>query len=520
MAEPKTKDIATDEQHLRHPMSGRLRELHRDKASGSTGNTLFPIFLKSEQLHTLVIGGGEVGLEKLNALLANSPKARVTVVAREILPALHQLAANHRAVHILQEEYRPGHLEGVDVVISAVNDKDLSARIRTDARALRLLYNAADKPDLCDFYLGSVVKKGDLKLAISTNGKSPTLAKRLREWFDAIIPLEIDHNLTQLERLRSQMRGDFADKVKTLNELTRDFKPEKPENLTVKKGLIRLGLTLVIMLTGHLLFSLIPLTEIGSWTAGLWHQIDQTFLWFLLGGFIAQLIDGALGMAYGVSATTFLLSLGVSPAVASMSVHTSEIFTSGVSGIMHLRFGNVNNRLFRTIVIPGVIGSITGAYILVEFDSYNHIIRPLVATYTLFLGVVIVAKTLRRRTRRQRVKKAGWLAALGGFLDAVGGGGWGPVVASTLIARGKNPRVIIGSVNLAEFFVSIASSFTLITLIGSGNWQPILGLILGGCCAAPLSALLTQRLNLKAMMLLVGIIVIITSTKLILQSLI
>jgi uncharacterized membrane protein YfcA len=203
-----------------------------------------------------------------------------------------------------------------------------------------------------------------------------------------------------------------------------------------------------------------------------------------------------------------------------MSVHASEIFTSGVSGLMHLKFGNVHSKLFKAIVLPGVLGAIVGAYLLTEFENYSHYIKPIVGTYTLFLGVLIIVKVLRKNQKRKTVKHAGILATVGGFLDSIGGGGWGPVVSSTLIASGKNPRLVVGSVNLAEFFVSLASSFTFLTIIGAGHWQTILGLILGGVCAAPIAANLSRKLNIKAMMLLVGIVVIIVSLRIIIMTLI
>lgn len=290
-------------------------------------------------------------------------------------------------------------------------------------------------------------------------------------------------------------------------------KPKSWYDFSVKRLLINLFTVIGLMIAGHIFFTLLPPMEIWNQFNSMLSEMNETFLYFMLGGFIAQLIDGALGMAYGVSATTFLLTLGVSPAVASMSVHASEIVTSGVSGIMHLRFGNVNNRLFKSIVVPGIIGAITGAYLLSEFEQYNQYIKPIVSSYTLFLGALIIYKVVRKKQARKKVTRVGWLATLGGFLDSIGGGGWGPVVSSTLIARGKNPRMIVGSVNLAEFFVSLASSFTFFTILGATAWQPILGLILGGVCAAPIAAYLTSRLNIKAMMLFVGIVVIIVSLR-------
>ena len=158
-------------------------------------------------------------------------------------------------------------------------------------------------------------------------------------------------------------------------------------------------------------------------------------------------------------------------------------------------------------------GAILGAYVLSSFEAYNAYIRPVVAVYTLFLGVVILAKALQKDKIRQKIKRLFPLAAIGGFLDSVGGGGWGPIVSSTLIAKGKSPRYTIGSVNLAEFFVALASSFTFATVIGLSHWQIIAGLVIGGTIAAPPAAFVARKLKTKTLMILVGIIVIIISIR-------
>ena len=485
-------------------------------------NELFPVLLKLNNLSVLIIGGGKVALEKLSAVLLNSPKCKVTIVAESVSDELVQYVDSFPNVEIIRDSFNSIYLEGKQVVISALNNIPLSSEIKKIVNAKGLLYNAADKPELCDFYLGSTVTKGNLKIGISTNGKSPTVAKRLKEIFNENIPNEIDNSLENLSKIRNHLQGDFQKKVKELDKLTSGLKDNQVKAwylFSFKKVLGYVASVLGIMLAGHLLFSIIPLSTIWYSSTELVQSLDIDFAYFMLGGFIAQMIDGALGMAYGVSASTFLMSMGISPAIASMSVHTSEIFTSGVSGFMHLRFGNVNNKLFKTIVIPGVIGAILGAYILSEFEAYNIYIKPLVGIYTLILGVIIIRKVIRKNNKRKKVQKVGWLAVTGGFLDSIGGGGWGPVVSSTLIASGKNPRMIIGSVNLAEFFISLASSFTFFTLIGASNWQPILGLILGGVCAAPIAASLSKRLNVKAMMVMVGIIIIIVSLRIIILTL-
>jgi uncharacterized protein len=246
--------------------------------------------------------------------------------------------------------------------------------------------------------------------------------------------------------------------------------------------------------------------------------IGPEFLLFVLGGFIAQMIDGSLGMAYGVSASSFLLSFGISPAASSASVHTAEIFTSGVSGLTHLKFQNVNKKLFKSLLIPGMLGAIVGAYILSSLEEYNYILRPTVAVYTLILGLAIIRKALLETKKRRKTKNVPALASFGGFMDSIGGGGWGPIVATTLIARGRHPRYTVGSVNLAEFFVSLASSLTFFATIGLSHLQIIAGLILGGIIAAPIAAHVTRKLPIKRMMILVGVVVILVSIRLLVKS--
>lgn len=273
--------------------------------------------------------------------------------------------------------------------------------------------------------------------------------------------------------------------------------------------IIHLSNALGLMIVGHLLFSYLTTENLIA----VFNSVNSEILYYIAGGFIAQMIDGALGMAYGVTATTFLLSVGITPAAASASVHASEVFTSGVSGYMHLKFGNVNSKLFKTLVIPGIIGAILGAYVLSSLEEYSSLIKPIVSIYTLFLGVIIIRKALIKRMEKRQLKRVGVLALFGGYLDSIGGGGWGPIVSSTLIASGRHPKYTIGSVNLTEFFVSLASSITFFTVIGLGYWQVIIGLILGGVVAAPIAAKLANKLPVKSMMILVGMVIIIVSLR-------
>lgn len=245
--------------------------------------------------------------------------------------------------------------------------------------------------------------------------------------------------------------------------------------------------------------------------------LGSDFALYLLIGLAAQLVDGALGMAYGVTCTSFLLSMGVTPAISSASVHVAEMFTTGASAISHLRFKNINKKLFKSLLIPGVLGAVTGAYLLSDVIDGN-VIKPYMAFYMLILGVIIIRKAIQKNFTKSKTKRIGLLAASGGFLDSIGGGGWGPIVTSTLLGQGRDPRYTIGSVNAAEFAITFASGITFLIFHGVNSWQVVLGLIVGGVIAAPLGALVVGRVKRKPLMLTVGILVILLSLRTILQS--
>lgn len=243
--------------------------------------------------------------------------------------------------------------------------------------------------------------------------------------------------------------------------------------------------------------------------------MEMTILLYVLVGFLAQVIDGALGMAYGVSSNTFLLSVGVSPAIASASVHVAETFTTAVSGFSHWRLGNVDKELFKKLIIPGVLGAVIGAYILSQIDG--NVIKPYVSAYLLIMGIVILVKALRNHHIEQKVTDhISTLGAVGGFCDAIGGGGWGPVVTTTLVARGNNPRFTIGSVNSSEFFITFSQSVVFILALFSeliSNWAVIVGLLIGGIIAAPFAAMVTKKLPIRLLMAMVGVLIIVLSIR-------
>ena len=239
---------------------------------------------------------------------------------------------------------------------------------------------------------------------------------------------------------------------------------------------------------------------------------NQEFLVFFAIGVFAQLVDGTLGMGYGATSTSFLLAYGVPPVMSSTAVHVSEMFTTGASALSHHRFGNINKKLVKHLLIPGVLGSITGAYLLSDVIN-GDIIKPFIAVYMIILAIVIIKKALKKSIVKKKTKKLGVLAVFGGFMDSVGGGGWGPIVTSTLLGRGRNPKYTIGSVNAAEFAISFASGITFMLFGGIHGWQIIIGLILGGVISAPVAAFLVNKIKRKPMMVAVGILIILLSLK-------
>ena len=231
---------------------------------------------------------------------------------------------------------------------------------------------------------------------------------------------------------------------------------------------------------------------------------------FILIGFSAQLVDGALGMAFGAISSTLLVSAGVAPAAASASVHIVESFTTGMSGISHSLMRNVDWRLLARLVIPGVIGGVLGAYVL--SNTLPEVARPLVLAYLALIGLVLLWRGLRHRPQERRPRVVEPLGLIGGFLDAAGGGGWGSVVTGNLLIQGANPRKTIGTVNTAEFFVAITVSLTFILALG---WEEFttatLGLLIGGILAAPLGAVLARRISADHLMIMVGVVLTLTS---------
>jgi uncharacterized membrane protein YfcA len=414
-----------------------------------------PAHLHADAIKALFIAGSNEDIELLAGLLQQIPAANILVVG-SLDP--DDLPTQYPQLQIEQRKHDETDFEGRNVVFIATGNAKADHHIQQQAKERGLFfYNASDR-------------------------ESSTFDLKAKGIF---------------------FSGEDAAEKKSEGI---NFNPKRIASWSV--GIFG------VMLIGHFIFSYIPINNIAISIRDFAGTLDRQFPVMLAAGFLAQLVDGALGMGYGVTSATILLSAGVNPAAISGSIHTAELFASGASGYSHYRFGNVNKKLFKALLIPGVIGAIFGAILLVKFgSSSSNYIKPVLAIYTLLLGGRILFNAFRSQRVQKKFKHHGWLAAVGGFLDSFGGGGWGPIVTTTLITKGRSPKYVIGSVSLSEFFVTLSSAFTFFIFLGVTHWQTIIGLIIGGLIAAPIAAKLAGRLPKKTSFILLGMLVIVWSGK-------
>jgi uncharacterized membrane protein YfcA len=311
--------------------------------------------------------------------------------------------------------------------------------------------------------------------------------------------------------------------VKTILQKRELPDAEAKEKLTErqwkKRATIAIGI-LFLLLLGNFLYIYLPVEKIEPVVKEWYTHLDKNFHWMVLAGFLAQLVDGSLGMGYGVTSATILLSAGVSPAAISGSIHTAETFSAGASGYSHYKFGNVNKKLFKALIIPGTIGAVAGAILLVLLgEKFGAYLRPAIAIYTLLLGIKFILNAFRETKKSKKFNHYSLLAAVGGFFDSFGGGGWGPIVTSTLINNGRSHKYVVGSVSLTEFFITLASAFTFFTMLGVSHWQTIIALMIGGTAAAPIAAKIAGKLPKKTAYILLGVLIILWSLRILIKIL-
>jgi len=422
---------------------------------------MIPLRVSVQEMHWLVVGGGEKAWEAANRLLTFSEPISLSVIAENFEKRFESLSPKHPNVNFIERKYEASDLLRSNMIIVATGNKILDEKIYAEAKQQNALVCVPSHPQLSDFYF-------------------------LKE-HDPIEPAAVS--------------------VKKNSE-------------QYWKGLAsKLIFAFFFMVVGYIVISYLPLPGLTETWLAIKPYFNYQLLFFVLAGFIAQMVDGTLGMGYGVTSATCLMTLGINPVSVSAAIHTSEIFTTATSGYSHYKFKNVNKKLFKHLVIPGCIGAALGALMLVFLgEKYGKILLPIIAAYAFFLGLKILIKAFSRQVQNKKIKRLGWLASAGGFLDSFGGGGWGPIVTSTLIAKGRSPRYTIGSVNLTEFFITMTSALTFFITVGISHLNVVVGLLIGGAVASPLAARLAGKLPRKTMMILVGIMVMVWCTRMIIKS--
>jgi len=244
---------------------------------------------------------------------------------------------------------------------------------------------------------------------------------------------------------------------------------------------------------------------------------DTQFIFSILIGFVAQTAGSSLGMAYSVTCSSVLLAMGINPAMVSATVHSSEVVNRLVSGLSHFRFGNVDTKIFKRLALYGMLGAFIGAFVVTSLPV--KVMRPVIATLLLAMGVRILLIGILQPEIRPKETRLAPLGFIGGLVDVIGGGGWGPVVTSTLVLRGVKSHIVVGSINFAKFFVAVVESATLILLLKTPQWNIIAGLITGGVLAAPLAAWSCRRIPPRVLTILVGTLVCALSVRTLLKSL-
>lgn len=429
----------------------------------TSSNILLPVLLNAGDSHWLIVGGDAKAYACLKKLLHSSDQLSITVINPVISQDIKKAGATHKNIILISRSYTALDLVDANMVIAATEDPFLNEQIRNEAVQQNNKVYVVGAPQLSDFILA-------------------------------------DHGVASKQNHISSHSFKNTDQG-------------------WRKLASRLILAFFLMVMGHIIISYLPMPSVKEIWIGIRPHFNYQFLFFILAGFLAQMVDGVLSMGYGVTSATCLISFGVNPVAMSAAIHTSEIFTTGISGYSHYKFGNVNKKLFRHLVVPGILGAILGAVLLVFLgEKGSRWLMPAVALYAGFLGLKILFKAFQQQHKSKKVQRVGWLAWIGGFLDSFGGGGWGPIVTSSLIAKGKSPKYTVGSVSLTEFFVTLSSAVTFFVTIGVSHWNIVLGLLIGGALAAPLAARLAGKLPRKTMMIAVGIMVMIWCVRLLIKS--
>lgn len=447
-------------------------------------NTIFPLFFPIKTTHFLVVGANSFGLEKLNSILSVNPKANITVVSDCFNGTFINLQEKYPQIKIYQRLFEINDLESIQFLILTTKNNHFNNELKKVANSRGILVDVLMQPKLSDFYVDVLGADGSYSI---DNLNKEIEIKRINT--NAI---KVDEN---------KRRGKLIPKM---NKLDTSF------------FVRNIALLFFVFFVGYGFASMLPVANVKEFLG----VIPNEFYYMVAVGFFAQMVDGALGLGYGMTSASAMMAMGIKLPAISGSIHTAEVFSSAISGYTHYKFGNVNKKMLVWLAVPGVIGAVLGSlFVIFIGETYEYIAYPFVAFYLITIAIRLISLAFKDKVIKKPVKRISLLGFSGGFFDAFGGGGWGPIVTSTLLAKGRESKYVVGTVSLAEFFVTFAASITFFTSLGVDYWYVILGLIIGGVLAAPIAAKFVGLIPKKISYILVGLLVIFSGIRIIITML-
>ena len=420
-------------------------------------NKSLSVFLNLENLKVLIVGGGTEALESLKTIINSFPNTNIHLIFESVSDEIKYFAQGKDTIKIQERRFFEDDFYNSHIALITDCGIGFYTEIIDIVQKKNILISIENKPELSDFQLESF---------ISDKNKLP------------------------------------AEEQKSKWQYSKDA--QKYRRLVIYLSLAFAAFFLGIAFDKY--FSFIQVKDFV-------HEIPKEFYWMLAIGFFAQMVDGALGMGYGLTSSTLMLGMGIKLPSISGSIHTAEMFSSAMSGYSHYKYGNVNKKMLLYLAVPGVIGAVSGSLLLIYLgNEYENLAKGLMATYTLIMGYRITRLAFKKIMVKQKTH-IGRLGFFGGMMDAFGGGGWGPIVTSTLLSKGRKTNYVIGTVSMAEFFVTLSAAIVFFSSLGVSNIEIILGLIIGGVLAAPIAARLAGKMPRKTALILVALLLIVSSAR-------
>lgn len=415
------------------------------------------VFLNLENLKVLIVGGGTEALESLKTIINSFPNTKIHLIFESVSDEIKHFAEGKDTIKIQERRFFEDDFYNAHIALITDLGVEFYTEIIDIVQKKNVLISIANQPELSDF---------------------------------------------QLENFISQNKESVLKEQKLKWQYSKEAKK-------YRRMVIYLSLTFAAFFLGIAFDKYFSYTQAKDFI----YEIPNEFYWMLAIGFFAQMVDGALGMGYGLTSSTLMMGMGVKLPSISGSIHTAEMFSSAMSGYSHYKYGNVNKKMLLYLAVPGVIGAVSGSLLLIYLgNEYENLAKGLMATYTLIMGYRITRLAFKKIVVKQKTH-IGRLGFFGGMMDAFGGGGWGPIVTSTLLSKGRKTNYVIGTVSMAEFFVTLAAAIVFFSSLGVSNIEIILGLIIGGVLAAPIAARLAGKMPRKTALILVALLLIISSVR-------